>query len=210
MKVGDELVTVLTRVTTEHASGRWQSLRLALLTVWKKEKIGKLANLLGGYRQELTLRCVTILNAKIDIHSSRLAERLDTLQQSNEEIKELFLITHSILEKAPSSQNQILQNQQLPIKQAGDEDQCFKHFFANDNFPNDEKAQSRLAASKHQREPHAKLRHALGEMAQAPGPKITKRSRSNDHSSDDDEFFKGRPMKKLSINGPGGTSKTRC
>ena len=105
MKVDDELVTVLKRVTSEHASGRWQSLRLALLTVWKKEKIDTLANLLGGYREELTLRCLTILSAKNDIYSSRLAKRLDTLQQSNEEIKELVLITHGILEKALSSQN---------------------------------------------------------------------------------------------------------
>jgi hypothetical protein len=207
MKVGDKLVTILTRVTSENASGRWQSLRLALLTVWKKEKIDTLARLLGGYRQELTLRFLTILNAKNDIHSSRLEERLDTLQQSNEEIKELLLI---ILEKALPSQNQILQNQQLPVKPAGDEDQCFKHFIADDEFPNDENAQSRLAASKHQGEPRAKPRRALGEMVQAPGPKITKRRRPNGRSSDDDEFFKGRPMKKLSIDEPEGTSKTRC
>jgi hypothetical protein len=201
MKVGDELVTVLTRVTSEHASGRWQSLRLALLTVWKKEKIDTLASLLGGYRQELTLRCLTILNAKIDIHSSRLAERLDTLQQSNE-------VIHSILEKALSNQNQILQNQ-LPIRQAGDEDPCFKHFIADDEFSNDEKAQSRLATLKRRREPHAKLRHPLGEI-QAPDPNITKRRRLNGRSSSDDEFFKGRPMEELSIDGPEETSKTRC
>jgi hypothetical protein len=207
MKVGDELVTVLKRVTSKHASGRWQSLRLALLTVWKKEKIDTLASLLGGYRQELTLRHITILNATNDIHSSRLTERLDTLQQSNKEIKEFVLITHSVLEKALSSQNRILQNQQLPAKQAGDEDQSFKHFIANDEFPNDENAQSQLAASKRQGEPRAKPRHALGEMAQAPGPK---RRRPNCRSSDDDEFLKGRPMKKLSIDGPEGTSKTRC
>jgi hypothetical protein len=172
----------------------------------KKEKIDTLASLLGGYRRELTLRCLTILNAKNDIHSSRLEERLDTLQQSNEEIKELVLI---ILEKALTSQNQIPPNQQLPIKQAGDEDQCFKHFIANDEYPNDENAQSRLAASERQGEPRAKPRRALGEMAQAPGPKITKR-RPNGRSSDDDKFFKGRPMKKLPIDEPEGTSKTRC
>jgi hypothetical protein len=204
MKVGDELITVLSRVTSEHASGRWQSLRLALLTVWKKEKIDTLASLLGEYRQELTLRCLTILNAKNDMHSSRLAERLDTLQQRNEEIKELVLTTHSMLEKALSGQNQTLQNQQPPIKQAGNEDQWFKHFFANDESSNDKNVQSQVAASKRQKGPHAKLRHALGEMPQAPGPKITKRRRSSGHSSDDDEFLKGHPMKKLSI------SKTRC
>jgi len=199
MKVGDELVTVLTRVTSEYASGRWQSLRLALLTVWKKEKIDTLANLLEGYRQELALRRLVILDIKIDTNSSMTAERLDTLQQSTEEIKELLSI---MLEKALSGQNQILQNQQLPIKEAGDEDQCFKHFFANDNFPKDENAESTLAVLQRQREPRAKVRRALGEMTLAPVPKITKRSRPHDHSSDDDEFFEGRPMKKLSMDGP--------
>jgi hypothetical protein len=210
VKVGDELVTVLTRVTSEHASGRWQSLLLALLTVWKKERIDTLAKLLEGYRQELTLRRLTILNAKNDMHSSRLAERLDTLQQSNEEIKELVLTTNRTLCQAFSSLIQVIRNQQQPMQQARDEDQWFEHFFADDNSLNDESAQSSLTESKRQREPHAKLRPALGEMAQAPGPKITKRSRPDDHSSDDDEFFNGRPMKKLWIDGPEGTTKTRC
>src|SRR2546421_6901485 len=160
MTVGDELITVLTRVTSENTTGKWQSLRLALLTVWKKEKIDTLSGLLGAYRQELTLRLLTILNAKNDIHSSRLTERLDILQQSNEEIKGLILVTHSILEKALSSQNQTLQDQQA-IKQAGDEDdECF---LADSDFRNSQNTPSQLPPPKYQREAHTKLRRALGE-----------------------------------------------
>src|SRR2546421_2348771 len=168
MTVGDELITVLTRVTSENTTGKWQSLRLALLTVWKKEKIDTLSGLLGAYRQELTLRLLTILNAKNDIHSSRLTERLDILQQSNEEIKGLVLITHSILEKALSSQNQTLQDQQA-IKQAGDEDdECFGHFLADGDFRNSQNTPPQLPPPKYQREARAGLRPALGEMGQAP------------------------------------------
>lgn len=177
--------------------------------MWEKERIDTLAKRLEGYRQELTLRRLTILNAKHDMHSSGLAERLDTIQQSNEEIKEFVLTTNRILWQAFSSPTQVIRNQQQPMQQARDEDQSFEHFFADDDTLNDEDAQSQLTESKRQREPHAKPRHVLGEMAQAPGPKITKRSRPDDHSSDDDGFFDGRPMKKLWIDGPEGTRKAR-
>jgi hypothetical protein len=211
MKVGDELVTVLTRLTSEHASGRWQSLRLALLTVWKKERIDKLANLLGGYRQELALRRLTILDAKNDIHASNLKERLDSLQQSNKEIKEIkeiVLATHDMLERALYGQTQVMRIQQSSMKQAGDEHKYIEHLLVNDYSPNDENVESRMAAAKRQKEPLAPRRHVLGEMGQAPGPKSTKRSRSDDDSSDDDGFFNGRPMKKLFIDGPEGASST--
>lgn len=122
MQVGDELVTTLNKVTFENNSGKWNSVRAACLTVWKSDKVDRLVKQLEGYKKELTLRLLTLLNTKNDVHSSKLAERLDILDRNSKEIVEIVSINQSMLKRALDSHSQVVDDSEpCPAEDRHDE-----------------------------------------------------------------------------------------
>ncbi len=81
----------------------WSSFRIALKTIWKKDEIEELCKRLDGYRQQLALRLLVVLNAKYDRQVSESANRLDSIETSNQRIVEIVTFTQSLLETAMSS-----------------------------------------------------------------------------------------------------------
>ncbi|KAI4620785.1 hypothetical protein J4E83_005146 [Alternaria metachromatica] len=73
----------------------WKSFHIALRTILKKEEIEGLVRRLEGYQQDLSLRLLALLNAKTDVHSSEVTQRLDSLETASKRIVQILTFTQS-------------------------------------------------------------------------------------------------------------------
>jgi hypothetical protein len=87
--VAEDFLDCLQKLTAQKKKkSTWASVIAALKTIWSKEHIAELAQQLSGYREELTLRILLLLNsyyAKQDV-------KLELLEESSKEIVEIVSI----------------------------------------------------------------------------------------------------------------------
>ncbi|KAI3336812.1 hypothetical protein HD806DRAFT_19017 [Xylariaceae sp. AK1471] len=70
----------------KHHGPIWTSFLQALKTIWKADYIDGLKSRLNIYREELVMRILACLNAKMDMQSSQQSDRFDTLDQNQARI----------------------------------------------------------------------------------------------------------------------------
>jgi hypothetical protein len=70
-------------------------LHLAIRTILKKEEIEGFVKKLEGHQQDLSLRLLALLNAKTDVHSSQVTQRLDNLETIGKRIVQILTFTES-------------------------------------------------------------------------------------------------------------------
>ncbi|KAK3319732.1 hypothetical protein B0T19DRAFT_270955 [Cercophora scortea] len=104
----NELIDVLEKlspVQTSNSSSKhrssWASIYVALNTIYKKEDIEAMVKQLESYRQEISLHLLAVLNAKTDVYSSQLSNRLDSIDTR---IVEILTFTQSLSETIPLSE----------------------------------------------------------------------------------------------------------
>jgi len=95
-EVGTEIIKYLEELIPK-AKKRpaWASFHIALRTILKKEEIEGLVRKLEGYQQDLSLRLLALLNAKTDVHSSEVTQRLDSLETASKRIVQILTFTQS-------------------------------------------------------------------------------------------------------------------
>jgi hypothetical protein len=91
--VAQELLQALNKVTFRKGFRKWQSVRAAVITSWKKDQLNGLAQRLNDYRQQLTLRLLVALNSQC----SQDREQLGQPQESHKEIVEVVSISYGRL-----------------------------------------------------------------------------------------------------------------
>ncbi|KAF2111531.1 hypothetical protein BDV96DRAFT_526639 [Lophiotrema nucula] len=102
--IADLLIRSLSKLSKNKSKiSTWTSIRLALKSIWNEDQIEALSKQLDGYRQQLALRLLVILNAKYDKQNSESANRLDLIETSNQRIVEIVTFTQSLLETAIAS-----------------------------------------------------------------------------------------------------------
>jgi len=95
-EVGAEIIRYLEDLIPKvNKRSAWKSFYIALRTILKKEQIEGLVSRLEGYQQDLSLRLLALLNAKTDVHSSELTQRLDSLEKASKRIVQILTFTQS-------------------------------------------------------------------------------------------------------------------
>ncbi|KAI4917837.1 uncharacterized protein J4E92_008774 [Alternaria infectoria] len=95
-EVGTEIIKYLEDLIPKaDKRSAWRSFHIALRTILKKEQIEGLVSRLEGYQQDLSLRLLALLNAKTDVHSSEVTERLDSLETASKRIVQILTFTQS-------------------------------------------------------------------------------------------------------------------
>ncbi|KAI4609850.1 uncharacterized protein J4E87_010967 [Alternaria ethzedia] len=95
-EVGTEIIRYLEDLIPKAKKiSAWKSFHIALRTILKKEEIEGLVKKLKGYQQDLSLRLLALLNAKTDVHSSEVTQRLDSLETASKRIVQILTFTQS-------------------------------------------------------------------------------------------------------------------
>ncbi|KAI4685718.1 uncharacterized protein J4E88_003553 [Alternaria novae-zelandiae] len=95
-EVGTEIIRYLEDLIPKaNKRSAWKSFHIALRTILKKEEIEGLIRRLEGYQQDLSLRLLALLNAKTDVHSSEVTQRLDSLETASKRIVQILTFTQS-------------------------------------------------------------------------------------------------------------------
>jgi len=102
-EVGTEIIEYLEDLIPKvNKRSAWRSFHLALRTILKKEQIEGLVSRLEGYQQDLSLRLLALLNAKTDLHSSEVTQRLNNLETASNRIVQILTFTQSSSESSAS------------------------------------------------------------------------------------------------------------
>ena len=102
-EVGTEIIKYLEDLIPKAKKrSAWASFHIALQTILKKEQIEGLVSRLEGYEQDLSLRLLALLNAKTDLHSSEVTQRLDNLETASNRIVQILTFTQSSSESSAS------------------------------------------------------------------------------------------------------------
>ena len=95
-EVGTEIIDYLEDLIPKAKKrSAWKSFHIALRTILKKGEIEGLVGRLEGYQQDLSLRLLALLNAKTDVHSLELNQRLDNLETASKRIVQILTFTQS-------------------------------------------------------------------------------------------------------------------
>jgi hypothetical protein len=79
---------VLSKLHVQYPRRLWASVRAALLTEWRKDRIDELVKRLATFRGQLALQLLVVLNARNGTQS----ERLGLIEQGNKEIREVLSV----------------------------------------------------------------------------------------------------------------------
>ncbi|KAI4604585.1 hypothetical protein J4E80_011027 [Alternaria sp. BMP 0032] len=102
-EVGTEIIKYLEDLIPKaNKRSVWKSVNIALRTILKKEQIEGLVSRLEGYQQDLSLRLLALLNAKTDLHSSEVTQRLNNLETASNRIVQILTFTQSSSESSAS------------------------------------------------------------------------------------------------------------
>ena len=89
---------------------KWTNVRTALKTIWSKEKIDSLVQRLGEYRSQLSLRVLTLLNARFETLGENIGKKLSLLQKESSDIVKVLSLNQSSLQSAITDVRQDLQD----------------------------------------------------------------------------------------------------
>ncbi|KAI4684295.1 uncharacterized protein J4E84_006283 [Alternaria hordeiaustralica] len=102
-EVGTEIIKYLEDLIPKaNKRSVWKSVNIALRTILKKEQIEGLVSRLEGYQQDLSLRLLALLNAKTDLYSSEVTQRLNNLETASNRIVQILTFTQSSSESSAS------------------------------------------------------------------------------------------------------------
>lgn len=90
-RVADELVLCLTNITRKGDGKRYGSFRLALKTMWGKQKIDDIASRLDNFRTELVLRILVSMKINDEFQKAREDTRFNNLAETSKATAESIL-----------------------------------------------------------------------------------------------------------------------
>ena len=88
--VSQQLQDGLNKLQIDGAPSRWKSLRKALKSIWKKERLAELQNRLVEYRDQLDSRILVGLKTNLDVVGLRQSEGFDRVDENIKAVVELL------------------------------------------------------------------------------------------------------------------------
>jgi hypothetical protein len=104
MQASQEFMACLRRLKLPLHQVKWRSIRVAVETVWNKDKITAMSLRLSTLRSELVKRVLIVLNTKADLQAAEQGQRFDRLEEHDNDIIEVISINQQWLIQVMSKQ----------------------------------------------------------------------------------------------------------